>query len=259
MHDKDRLFDKEKRSFAITHNLKGNSIEEWDQQYKINEQFRQRKRSDSVLLTHEILSWHREDAKHITLAKMEEMAREYINKRNPNGMYVAVPHFDKEHYHIHICASGIEYRTGKSLRLPKADLLKLKKEIQEFQIERFPELSKSVVAHGKKGKSLTSEKEYQIKLRTGRETNKEQVMGILNTCYKKADSREIFFKLLKGCNVETYERNGEVNGVLFQNYKFRFNKLGFNEDRMKELDKCKRREGEIRESRNEKEGVELER
>src|SRR4051812_16608192 len=98
IHDKDRLFDKEGRSFAITHNLKGDNIDEWVRQYKANEEFRQRKRKDSVYLTHEILSWHREDAKHITLSKMESMAREYIRQRNRKGMYVAVPHFDREHY-----------------------------------------------------------------------------------------------------------------------------------------------------------------
>src|SRR6266513_3049681 len=83
LDNKDRLFDKEGRSFAITHNLKGNSIESWEKQYKTNEHFRQRRRSDSVLLTHEILSWHREDEKHITIAKLEAMAREYIRLRNP--------------------------------------------------------------------------------------------------------------------------------------------------------------------------------
>ena len=82
-HDKDRLFDKDKRSFVITHNLKGNTVAAWEKQFKENELFRLRKRSDSVYLTHEIISFHRNDAKNISVAKLEEMAREYINKRNP--------------------------------------------------------------------------------------------------------------------------------------------------------------------------------
>ena len=53
---------------------------------------------------------------------MEEMAREYIRLRHPKGIFVAVPHFDKQHYHIHICATGIEFKTGKSLRLTKTEL-----------------------------------------------------------------------------------------------------------------------------------------
>jgi len=249
VNNKDRLFDKEKRSFAITHNLKGNDIKKWEEQFKENENYRLRKRIDSVLLTHEILSWHKDDTKNITLSKMEEMAREYIRQRNPNGIYVAVPHFDKEHYHIHILASGIEYKTGKSLRLSKADLQKLKVNIQNYQVGRFPELSKSVVAHGKKDKSRTSDKEYQVKLRTGRETQREHVIGILKTCYKKANSKEIFFELVKECGIKTYERGGKITGVIDSGRKFRFNRLGFTIDRFIELDKTNTRSKELKNMR----------
>ena len=245
LHDKDRLFDKDGKSFAITHNLKGNSIAEWEKQFKENETYRQRKRSDSVYLTHEILSWHRDDAKNITLAKMEAMAREYIKLRNPKGIYVAVPHFDKEHYHIHICASGIEYKTGKSLRLAKPELQKLKKDIQQYQLEKFPELSKSVVEHGKKDKLRTNEKEYQFKQRTGRETDKEIVLAKLKTCYKKAVSKETFFELLIECGLKIYERGGKTTGVVHGKYKFRFRRLGFTEERLEELTKSMKRQKEL--------------
>src|ERR1043166_3376049 len=152
LDSKERLFDREKKSFLVQHNLKGNSIVEWEKQYKENELLRLRRSNDSVVLTHEILSWHRDDAKQITLSKLEEMTREYIRLRNPKGLYIAVPHFDKEHYHVHICASGIEYKSGISLRLSKSDFQNLKKGIEAYQVELFPELSKSVVEHGAKGR-----------------------------------------------------------------------------------------------------------
>src|SRR5258705_13076971 len=92
LNDTDRLHDKLGNSFCITHNLKGSSIDSWEKQLKENETYRKQKRSNSVYFTHEILSWHRDDAKHINLEKMEIMAREYIRFRNQRGMYVAVPH-----------------------------------------------------------------------------------------------------------------------------------------------------------------------
>jgi len=245
LNDKDRLFDENKNSFAITHNLKGKTVAEWENQYKANEQFRKCKRSDSVYLTHEILSWHRDDAKNITHPKMEEMAREYIRQRNPKGIYVAVPHFDKQHYHIHICASGIEFKTGKSLRLAKTNLQNLKKNIQQFQIERFPELSKSVVQHGKKDKSVLTDKEYQIKLRTGRETDKEQLIGMLKTCYKKADSKETFLQMLRECKIIPYKRGGRTSGIVFKNKKFRLKGLGFTSERLEELEHPMKRKNEL--------------
>ncbi|HKR06139.1 MAG TPA: relaxase/mobilization nuclease domain-containing protein [Bacteroidia bacterium] len=253
LNDKDRLFDENKNSFAITHNLKGKVVAEWEKQYKANELFRKCKRSDSVYLTHEILSWHRDDAKNITLAKMEEMAREYVRQRNPKGMYVAVPHFDKQHYHIHICASGIEYKTGKSLRLTKPELQNLKKNIQQFQIDRFPELSKSIVQHGKNEKTLLTDKEYQIKLRTGRETDKEQLIGMLKTCYKKADSKETFLQLLKESHLVPYERGGKTSGIVFNNKKFRLKRLGFAQERLEYLDRPLKRKSELEKVRDIKE------
>ena len=255
LHDKDRLFDREGKSFIVTYNLKGNNIKEWGQQFKENETYRTQRRKDSVLLTHEILSWHRDDAKNITLKKLEEMTREYIRLRNPNGLYIAVPHFDKGHYHVHVCASGIEYHNGKSLRLSKAELQKLKKGIQNYQVEKFPELSHSIVNHGGKSKSLVTEKEYQHKHRMGRESEKEKIIETLQTCYKKAFSKEDFFELLKESKLSSYSRGGKVTGIVYQGRKFRFSTLGFTDEKLKELDKSIERERElqkVRERRKEK-------
>jgi hypothetical protein len=249
LNNKDRLYDKQGKSFVITHNLKGNTVEEWEVQYRLNETYRLRKRSNSVILTHEILSWHRDDARHITLAKLEVLAIEYIKLRNPKGIYVATPHFDKDHYHIHILASGIEYRTGKTLRLSKSEMQKLKKDIQQYQVEHFPELSKSIVEHGKKEKSFTSDKEYQVKLRTGMETEKEQVLSILKACYKKAVSKDTFYELLNDSGIKTYERGGKISGVVLGNYKFRFKRLGFSEEKIEELNKTIGRNKDLRKSR----------
>jgi len=250
-NEKKRLFDEKGKSFAITHNMKGHTIDKWVMQFKENELFRNVTRKDSAYLTHEILSWHKDDAKDITLEKMEQMTREYISKRNPNGMYVAVPHFDKDHYHIHICASGLEYRTGKALRMSRTEFGQLKKDIQEYQLKKFPELSKSVVEHGKKDKARLSEKEYQMKQRTGRETQKEQLIGILKTCYKKADSKEDFYNKLKDCGLKTYERGGKVSGVIMGETKHRFKGLGYEQKNIDRLDRSANRGRELREVRGE--------
>jgi hypothetical protein len=252
-NEKSLLQNKEKRSFIITHNLKGKRIKQWVEQFKTNETYRKIKRTDSVCLFHEILSWHGDDAKNITPEKIEAMTREYIKLRNPNGMYVAVPHFDKEHYHVHLCASGIEYRTGKSLRLSKTNLQKLKKNIQDYQVEKFPELSKSVVQHGKKEKSMMTDKEYQIKQRTGRMTDKEMVIDILNNCYKKAISKEEFFENLLGCGLKTYIRGRNISGIIFNERKFRLKRLGFTAERLQELEKYFEREKELSETRGKRE------
>jgi hypothetical protein len=252
MNDDNRLYDKRDRSFILTHNLKGRKIERWVAQFKENETFRKRKRKDSVILTHEIISFHKDDSEHITVEKLREIAREYISRRNIKGMYVAVPHFDKEHYHIHICASGVEYRDGKSLRMSKAGFQKLKKDIQNYQIERYPELSKSLVAHDKKSKGRISEKEYQQKLRTGRATKKEQIIETLESCFKACSSKNEFYQKLKDSGLEIYERSGKTTGVVLDKIKFRFSRLGFPNERIEELEKSLRRGNALSELRGKK-------
>jgi hypothetical protein len=249
LHDNDRLFDNTGRSFVIKHNLKGNSIDQWTKQYRDNEAFRKRKRKDSVFVTHEVISFHREDAKNLSLDKLELIAREYINLRNPKGIYVGVPHFNTGCYHIHFAVSGIAYRSGESLRLSKQELLKLKKGIQAYQLEKFPELSKSVVEHGKNLNPRYSEKEYQYKRRTARESDKGQVIGMLKTFYKKASSREDFFEMLKESSLTSYSRGGKLTGVLYQGRKFRLGRLGFTDERLNELDKSFRRGKELQKVR----------
>jgi hypothetical protein len=143
----------------------------------------------------------------------------------------------------------VEYKTGKSLRLSKTEFGQLKKDIQEYQIKKFPELSKSVVEHGKKEKGKMSEKEYQMKQRTGRETQKELLTGMLKTCYKKADSKEDFFDMLKNSGIRTYERGGKVSGVIFGESKHRFKSLGYEQKHIDRLDKSIDRGKELREMR----------
>ena len=148
LNDKGRLFDENEKSFLITHNLYGDTADEWVKQFKENESHRGHKRKNAVLLYHEILSWHRSDTENLSLEKMEDMVRQYIELRNPNGLYVAVPHHDKQHLHVHLAVSALEFHSGKTMRLSKKEFAELKKKIQLYQQQKYPDLSKSIVRHG---------------------------------------------------------------------------------------------------------------
>lgn len=223
--EKDRLMDTQGRSLLVTHNLRGKTIEGWVKQFKDNEKFRLRKRKNSVYLNHEIISFHRDSTKHLSIEKLEQLVREYFRLRG-NMLAVATAHYDRYHIHLHICTSAIEYRTGKSMRMSRAELVALKKSLQQFQQERFPELSKSVVQHGKGSKKRSSEKEIQYKLRTGKMSKREQVWQIVQGCQNQATSQEDFFALLKAQGMETYVRGGKIYGITKDGRKYRFQKLG---------------------------------
>ncbi|MEL7534909.1 MAG: relaxase/mobilization nuclease domain-containing protein, partial [Bacteroidota bacterium] len=73
----------------------------WTGWYRYNETFRERKRTNSVILTHEILSFHPGDTPYLSVEIIEDLARKYIELRNPNGIYLGAIHLAKDHYHVH--------------------------------------------------------------------------------------------------------------------------------------------------------------
>lgn len=249
LEGKDRLLDAGGKPFVITHNMKGKSIDGWVKQFKKNEQCRTRKRrKDGIVLYHEILSWAPADSKSLTPAKIESMIREYFRQRNRNAGFVACVHVDRGHIHAHICTSAID-RTGKNMRLSRKELADLKKNIQQYQTEKFPELSHSVVRHGRKGKRV-SEKEQQFKRRTGKMSQREMVQEIVEKCHRKSKSPEDFYARLKEQKLETYVRGGKVYGVVFERRRYRFKTLGIEvekispkvHDRKRELQKIRAKE-----------------
>jgi Relaxase/Mobilisation nuclease domain len=248
MDKEEKLLNEDGKAFLLTHNVKGKRIEQWVQEFKKNEEHRLHKRKNQNHLTHDIISFHTYE--HVSLEQMEEITREYISQRNPNGMFIAVGHFDK-HPHIHIATSSIEFRTGRTMRMSKAQFQKLKESMQQYQQEKYPELSKSIINYKTKKGSI-KDKEFQIKLRTGRETQKEQLIGILKTCYKKANNKETFFQLMEDCGLKVYSRGGKISGVHFANKKFRLKRIGFTEERLDELDKSLYRGRELKETRGRK-------
>ena len=83
----------------------------------------------------------------------------------------------------------------------------------------------SIVQNGKKEKPLFADKEYQIKLVTGRETDREQLMGMLRLVIKRRIRKTIFFN---GFTQERFEeleisvkRNNELS-ILRKNIKIRY-------------------------------------
>ncbi len=252
LNDRKRLFDKEGRSFVVTHNLKGQGIDEWVNEIKANEKFRKHKRRNNIFLTQEIISFHRDDSKNITLRKMQDMAREYMRLRNPNALFVAAPHFDKNHWHIHIIAAALEYRTGKSLRMSRKELSELKQNIQHYQIRKYPELLNSVVKHGRKRKSLVREREYQYKLRTGKQTKREILLSILNDISIKSKDREDFLVQLLENNLSTYIRGGRIYGIVSEGRKFRFKTLGIDIENLQRKEINRRKEMNVARKRRTK-------
>lgn len=226
-------------SFVLTRFIKGKepSKEQIIAQFERNENCRLYKRKNNVKLFMDILSFHKDNAKDLTNEKLKKIARKYISLRSNLSVALATVHRDKEHIHLHILLSGTEYKTGKSIRISKADFRdKVKVPAEQFVQKNFPELEKSAINHKKESKVKIKDAEYQMNQR-GKLSDKQILIGHLEDAYKKATSEKDFYTILQNQNLDLYTRkNGMIAGVKMKRNQ-RFSTLGYTKQILQDLDK----------------------
>ncbi|PQJ13018.1 hypothetical protein CJD36_004545 [Flavipsychrobacter stenotrophus] len=222
---------KKSQPFVVTKNLRTKTVEGFIREFEQSNERRMYKSKDMVEAQHIILSWHEADAAKLTDAKLKAMAREFIRLHGEDKLYCGTAHHDKGHTHIHLAVSGTRL-DGMSSRVSKVEFARIKKEMTLFQEKHFPELSNSLPEHGKK--SRISENKN---IKTAERNNvRSPLLQYLDESYNKAASLNHFLAQLKERNIEPYERGGKMTGVVAEGYKFRFSRLGYDLDRLQELD-----------------------
>jgi hypothetical protein len=220
--------DKIDKKTVFTHNLREKDIDGYTREFTENESFRQRHRSDQVYLSHEIISFHR-DEENITPEMLNDMVKQYISLRGNEGVYLGAVHCDTDHVHIHLAVSALEYRTGKSFHVAKPELHQLKSEFQRYHKEKYPEISKSFPEHGK-GKVYLTDRAWQKAHRVERDQLKIEISQKVRECLDKSQNRTEFLNMLRDANIHHYERSGRLEGIMTADgTKFRFSRLGFAE------------------------------
>jgi hypothetical protein len=226
LHDEDRLFDKNNRSFLFTQNLKGNDMQSWITELRQNEKQRVNKRKNQIYFTHEILSWHRDDTPKLTVAKMHAITKEYVRLRaGSRGVVVASPHYDQQHYHVHLLVGAID-RSGQTMRMTREELAEVKINLQEYCRMKYPELEKSVVKHGRKHLLRGITREQQPYSGSKKSTLRDHVLQIVSACLDRTHTVSAFLKKLEAAECSTYLRGGRVAGIVYQGRKYRLRTLG---------------------------------
>lgn len=217
-------------ALIIKQHLYGADIKAMTREFYENEKNRLHHRANNVKVNHEIVSFSDLDKSKITVDILKDLTQEYLRQRSPYMQAIAVGHFDTEHMHVHVMSSPIELITGKNLRMSKSDFAQLKIHMQRYQLEKYPELSKSVVRHGKKeseratGKKSREFKEDNIKSHQ-KKSSKSIIKGLIENCLMLAESKENFFELLKTEGLEPYKRGADWKGVSVNDKNYRFSTL----------------------------------
>lgn len=227
--------------FELTKFIKGKnlSVEELSSQFRSNEQFRINRRKNNVVLYMDILSFHPRDAERLTNDKLHQIALKYLSLRAPKSIAVATVHKnEKDHTHLHIVFSGIEYKTGKSIRMSKEDFQnKVKIPMEKYQQEVFPELMLSKIKHEKKyniKKEQKKDSEIIMEIE-GEISEKQKILTTLEKVFTTATSEKDFYQKLESKNIKLYSRNGKITGIE-GNRKFRFSRLGYTPELLQSLE-----------------------
>lgn len=233
------------KPIIIRKNLRTRKMENMIKEFKANEQLRQYKRKDAVLLHHVVISFHAKDSKNLDEKKLRDITAEYMKLKGPN-LYVATVHFDKGHQHIHIAESGTQYMSGKANRISKGEFTKLKVSLQTFQQRKYPELFNSLVRH--EGNSKETRKTKAI---NERQTNKKALLNVLAAAEKNAKNLDEFLSAIRAAGHEPYYRGQALAGVKFEgDTKYRFSRLGFDEARLEKLNEQSKELEELESIRN---------
>lgn len=149
------LLDPDGKRLYFKKNIRSYCKDRWKRQFNELERGRQSHYGKkSVVAYHEVISFHPESTKHLTRAIIKNLVNKYIALRCNDQMVVGGTHFESsgKNWHTHLIFSGIKLSDGKSARISQAKFEVIKKELQEYQMKKYPQLSHSVVKHGRKKK-----------------------------------------------------------------------------------------------------------
>jgi hypothetical protein len=160
------------RPFIIKHNIRSSTVEGFIKEFEQNLRQRKHKRSDQTIIHHTILSWSQQDTRHITDTMLRRIARKFIQLRGENNLYVGTKHIDRSHIHLHIAVSGNQLN-GKSSRLSQKQFAALKKRMDTFQKEQYPQLIHSLPRHGHSLEKYQMERVPKIPIQQKQELSKK--------------------------------------------------------------------------------------
>ncbi len=227
---------KTKDKQIFTHNLrsKNTDIKSITKEFLENESYRKHNRKGQVYVNHEIISLNSQDSRKVSPRVLEDLMEKYVALRGPNGVYFGAVHNDTGNPHIHIMVSALEYRTGNSFYIQRNELANLKKELQAYQIETHPELVNSIPKHGAKKEYLTDRAWYAEK-KPNRTITKEKLALIVQEAFNKSKTQKEFLLTLANKNLHHYERAGKPTGIVYEDTKFRFSRLGISNEQLLNL------------------------
>lgn len=147
----DRAFEKQlelvKNDTEVYSLVMENRLQEMRKQFIINDKQRLHKRISETKFYHSIISFSKLDR--LTNEQLLSVVKQFTKFRFPNSIVVATNHSDKEHQHIHLIGSNVEYGIHTTRYLTKQQFKDIKVYMEQWQ-DRELGLQHSRIDHSKK-------------------------------------------------------------------------------------------------------------
>ncbi len=219
---------------ALGHNLTSTMADSaaLRREFLVNSHLLPERRNGNVLY-HEVLSFADADREHLTPAVLETITRHYLEIRAPYALAYARAHFNAGNPHVHIMLSANNVASRQRLRLSKGRFQTIKREMERYQQEHFPQLRHSLVGFEKTQEHARTQRRAESERQRRGETRLSQKERITQTVQaalsKSANGSECYRQLLNQ-NLRLYRR-GKTVGVEYisSGRRYRLKTLGLAE------------------------------
>ena len=225
----------------VVHNLQaeGDDLKAVGQEFRDNAEYCP-PRKKGIVLYHEILSIAEGDFDSATPEILADLAEHYLSLRAPGALAYGAVHFEKNP-HMHLVISGNLLHQAKKLRLSRQEFDRVKRDLERYQQDKYPELVHSLVFENNRQlleqKRSGQEYDYLQLQQKGRGavSRKEMIQNQILAIIVKSSSLVMFIENLQEHRIALYTRKQQYVGVLVQGKKYRFRTLALDQAFQKAL------------------------
>jgi len=222
------------KKYSYTRNLYETDTENIAREFEENFNHLKRQRNSNAIY-HEIISISKSS---LDLEKQKErlleIAQEYIEARAKKCLVFGSLHEADNNLHFHLMISSNALEQNKNHYLSKKQFEEIKKGLERYVLEKYPELEqRRIINRDKKKIEAVSQKEFELKKRTGEITKRESIQYRLIQIFNSSPTKEIFFTNLEKNNIQIYVRGNTIGFTDLADEtqrKYRLKKLGLSDE-----------------------------
>ena len=215
-------------SEPILHNLLGDTADAIEAEFRANAQHIVQ--AGRVVMFHEVLSLAVADRPYVDQRVLEDLARFYLERRAPDSLAYGQVHL-AANAHVHLLISGNRIASSRQSRITRRQFGEVKLQLEQYQRERYPLLSHSIVHALSDGRSARvkrgrAEGERSRRLRAAGKrddfSRKDLIAAFLRETAELARSEQEWHQLLGARNLRLYRRGtrlGIEEGLTSRKYR----------------------------------------